>query len=148
MLIQGTKIDILWYYRFPTYRSTRQIGFKSSLYASNISQIHISSRKSTETMFCRSILGEKNTKYWSKGRKSTYCHTTDFQPTAQQVKLGLNPLPLLLIDHKYIVEVGKLSRRFFPAAFWAKIILNVNLGDENRNIRPISNLQLNKSNWD
>ena len=73
---------------------------------------------------------------------------TDRVPTAQRVKLGLTPLPLLLIDHKYIHEVGKLSRKFIPAAFWAKKIRHVNLGDENRHIvmRPISNLQLKKSN--
>ena len=72
-------------------------------------------------MFFRSILGEKIRKCGSGGRKSTYCDATDNQPTAQQVKLGLNPFPLLLIYHKYIHEVGKLSRRFTPAAFWAKI---------------------------
>ena len=134
--------------RLPTYRSTGQIGFKSSLIASNISQIHRSCRKTTETMFFRSIFDEKYTKCGSGVRKSTYCDTTDFQPTAQQVKLDLYPLPFLLIHQKYIHEVGNLSRRFFPAVFWAKIIRNMNLGDENRPtvMRPISNLPLYKSN--
>ena len=71
-------------------------------------------------MFFRSILGEKDRKCGTGGRKSTYCYTTDIQPTAQQDKLSLNPLQLLLIDCKYVLEVGKLSRRFIPAAFWAK----------------------------
>ena len=94
-------------------------------------------------MFSRSILGEKNPKCQSGGRKSTYCDASDFQPTAQEVKSGLNLLPLLLIDHKYIHEVGKLSRTFFPAAFCAKRIRNTDLGDENRHtaVPPISNLR-------
>ena len=71
-------------------------------------------------MLSRSILGEKNQNFVWGELKSTYCDTTDIQPTAQQVKLSLNALPLLLIDHKYVHEVGKLSRRFIPAAFWAK----------------------------
>ena len=130
----------------PTYRQRSQIGFKSSLNASNISQIHRSSRKIIETMFFSSILGEKNAKYESGVRKSTYCNATDFQPTAQQYKLCLNPLPFLLIYHKYMHEVGKLSGRFFPAEFSAKIIRNKKLGNENRYIviRPISNLPLKK----
>ena len=134
--------------RFPTYSSRSQIGFKSFLDASNTSQIHRSSRKTIETMFFRIFFGEKYPKYGSWGRKSTQCDATDIQPTAQQDKLGLIPLPLLLIDHKYIHEVGKLSRKYIPAAFSGKKIQNVNLGDENRHIvmRPISNLQLKKSN--
>ena len=72
-------------------------------------------------VFSGSILGEKNPKYESGGRKSIYCDATDFQPTAQLVKLGLNPLSLLLIHHNYKDQVGKPSRRCFPAAFWAKI---------------------------
>ena len=145
MWIRVTKIDILLYDRIPTYRSTGQIGLKSSLNASNISQIHRSSRKSIETMFSRSILGEDKSKWGSGGRKSTYCDTTDFQHTAQQVKLGLNPFSLLLIDHKYIDQVGKASRRCSPVAFWVKKNRNCDLGDENRHImmRPISNLPLN-----
>ena len=76
------------------------------------------------------------------------CDATDFQPTAQQVKSGLNLLSMLLIYHKYIDEVGKPSRRCFPVAFWVKKNRNGDLGDENRHIvmRPISNLPLNKSN--
>ena len=62
--------------------------------------------------------GRNKSEIWVWGTK--IYDATDFQPTAQQDKLCLNPLPLLLIDHKYIHEVGKLSRRFFPAAFWAK----------------------------
>ena len=148
--IRGMKIDISWCDRFPTYRSTSQIEFKSSLNASNTSQIHRSSRKTTETMFFRSIFDEKYTKCGSGVRKSTYCDTTDFQPTAQQVRLCLNPFSLLLIHHKYIDQVGKPSRRCFPAAFWAKNIRNVDLGDEKRHtvMRPIPNLPLNRSNWD
>ena len=93
-------------------------------------------------------MGEKNPKYESGGRKSTYCDATDSHPTAQQVKSGLNPLPLLLRYDKYIHEVGKLSRRFFPAGLWAKQIRNMNLGDESRHslMQPIAYLQLNKSN--
>ena len=71
-------------------------------------------------MFSRSILCEKNPKYQSGGRKSTYCDANDSHPAAQHVKSGLNPLPLLLRYDKYIHEVGKLSGRFFPAGFWAK----------------------------
>ena len=104
----------------PTYRSTSHIGFTSSLNASNTSQIHRSSRKTPENMFFRSNLAEKNPKCGSVGRKSTYCDTTDFQPTAQQVKLGLNPFSLLLIHHKYIDQVGKPSRRCFPQHFGRK----------------------------
>ena len=106
--------------RYPTYRSRSQIGFKSSLNASNVSQIHRSCRKTTETMFFGSIFDEKNPKCGSGVRKSTYCDTTDFQPTAQQVKLGLNPFSLLLIHHKYIDQVGKPSRRCFPQHFGRK----------------------------
>ena len=71
-------------------------------------------------MFFSNILVEKNRKCGSGGRKSTYCDATDNQPTTHQVKLRLYPLPLLLIYHKYMNEVGKLSRRFIAAAFWAK----------------------------
>ena len=53
--------------------------------------------------------GRKNPQCEFWGRKSTYCDAADYQPTAQQVKSGLNLLPLLLIDNKYIHEVGKLS---------------------------------------
>ena len=120
MWIWGTKIDILWCDRFPTYRSTSQIGFKSFLIASNTSQIHRSSRKTTETMFFRLSVGEKNPKCGSGGRKSTYCDATDSLPTAQLVKSGLNVLSMLLIYHKYIDEVGKQTRWSFSAAFWAK----------------------------
>ena len=81
-------------------------------------------------MFFLNILGEKNLKCGSGGRKSTYCDTTDNQSTAQRVKLGLNPLPLLLIHHKYKREVGKLSGWFFTAAFWAKIVRNLNQGSK------------------
>ena len=83
------------------------------------------------------------------GRKLTYYYATDFQPTAQQVKSGLNPFSLLLIDHKYIDQVGKQTRRYFSATFWSKKIGNVDLGDENRHtvMRPITNLPLNKLNW-
>ena len=56
--IRETKIDILLYDRYPTYRSTSQIGFKSFLVASNRSQIHRSSRKTIETLCSRSVLGE------------------------------------------------------------------------------------------
>ena len=76
--------------------------------------------------------GRKKSEIWIRGRKSTYCDTTDIQPTAQRVKLGLNPLPLLLIHQRYKLEVGKLSGWFFPAVFWAKKVRNVNRGDENR----------------
>ena len=143
--IWGTKIHILWCDRFPTYSSRSQIAFKSSLHASNTTQIHRWSRKTTETMFFRSILSEKNPKYRSEGRKSTYCDRTDIQPTAHQAKLGLYPFSLLLIHHKYIVQVGKPSRRCFPVAFCVKKNRNVDLGDENRHnlMRPISNLPLN-----
>ena len=100
-------------------------------------------------MFSRIILGEKKTKWGSGGRKSIYCEATDFQPTAQEVKSGLNLLSMLLVYNKYIEEVGKSPRRCFPTAFWAKKIRNVDLGDENRHtvMRPISSLPLNKSNW-
>ena len=99
-------------------------------------------------VFFRSILGEKSPKCESGGRKSTECDATDFQPTAQQVKSGLNLLQLLLIDYKNIHEVGKLSRTFFHAAFWAKKIRNIYLGEVNRHtvMQRISNLPLNKSN--
>ena len=149
MWIWETKIDILLCDRFPTYPSRSPIGFKSSLNASNKSQIQRSSRKTTETMLFRSNLDEKNPKCGSAGRKSTYCYTTDFQPTAQQVKLGLNPFSLLLVHHKYIDQVEKPSRRCFPARFWAKKIRNLDLGYENRHtvMRPITNLTLNRSNW-
>ena len=52
-------------------------------------------------------------------RKSTLCDTTDIQPSAQQVKLSLNPLTLLLIHHKYVHEFGKLSRRFLSGSISA-----------------------------
>ena len=148
MSIRGTKIDILWYDRFPNYRSRSQIVFKSSLNASNRSQIHRSSRKSIETMFSRSILGEEKSKLWSGRRKSTYYDATDYQPTDQLVKSGLNLLSTLLIHHKYIGQVGKPPRRCFPAAIRAKKIRNVNLGDENGHsvMRSISKLPFNKSN--
>ena len=71
-------------------------------------------------MFFRCILGEKNPKCGSGGRKSTYCDATDSLPTAQLVKSGLNVLSMLLIYHKYIDEVGKQTRWSFSAAFWAK----------------------------
>ena len=96
------------------FRSTSQIGFKSAPNASNTSQIHRSSRKTMETMFSRSILWENNPKYESGVRKSTYCYATDYQPTAQQVKSGLNLLSMLLTHHKYIDQVGKPWRRCFP----------------------------------
>ena len=100
-------------------------------------------------MFSLSNLGEKKSKWGSGVRKSTYCDATDFHPTAQQVKSGLNPFSLLLIDHKYINQVGEPSRRYFHAAFWAKKIRNMNLGDENRHtvMRTTPNLPLKKSNW-
>ena len=144
----GRKKSEIWIReRKSTYCDTTV--FKSPLNASSISQIHRSIRKTIETMFSRRILGENNPKSESGVRKSTYCYATDYQPTAQQVKLSLNPLPLLLINNKYIHEVGKQSRRFFPATFWAKIIRNVNLGDENRPtvMRTTPNLPLKKSNW-
>ena len=79
--------------------------------------------------FCsRSILGEKNPKCESWVRKSIYRDATDIQPTAQQVKLGLNLLSLLLIYHKYIDQVGKPPRRCFSATFWAKNIRNMDPG--------------------
>ena len=88
------------------------------------------------------VLGEKNLKWESGGRKWIYFDATDFQPTAQQVKLGLNLLSLLLIYGKYIDEVGKPSRRFFPLGFWAEKNRNGNLEDENRHIvmRPITDI--------
>ena len=148
MWIWVTKIDILWCDRFPNYRPTGQIGFKSPLIASNVSKKHRSSRKTTETMFFRSILGEKYPKCGSGARKSTYCDATDIQPTTQQVKLGLNPVWLLRIYQNYIDQVEKPSRRCFRVAFSVKKNRNGDLGDENPHIvmRPISNQPLNKSN--
>ena len=141
----GTKIDILRCDRFPTYSSTGQIVFKSTLIAPNRSQINISSRKTTETMFSRSIWSEKkgNVNLGDENR-----HPTDFQPTAQEVKSGLNLLSMLQIHHKYIDQVGKPPRRCFSSANSTKKIQNVDPGNENRHIviRPISNLPLNKSN--
>ena len=71
-------------------------------------------------MFSRTTLGEKYPNCESGGRKSKYRDATDFLPTAKEDKLGLNPLSLLRTHHKYINEVGKPSRRCFPAAIWAK----------------------------
>ena len=100
-------------------------------------------------MFSRRILGEKNPKYESGGRKLTYCDATDFQPTAQEVKSGLNLLSMLLIYHKYIDQVGKASRGCFSATIWSEKIRNMNLGDENRHtvMRTTPNLPLKKSKW-
>ena len=72
-------------------------------------------------MFFRSIFGEKNRKCGSKKkRKSTYSDTTDFQPTAQQIKLSLNPLHFLLIDHKYVMKWGNYHEGLFPQHFGRK----------------------------
>ena len=64
MGIWCTKINILWWDQFPSYGSMSQIGFKSSLNASNISQIHRWSRKTIATIFSCSILGEKKSTRW------------------------------------------------------------------------------------
>ena len=85
-------------------------------------------------VFSRSILGEKYPKCGSGGRKSTYCEATYFQPTAQQVKSGLNLLSMLLIHQKYIDQVEKPPRRCFSASVWAKKIRNVDPGNENLHI--------------
>ena len=148
MWIWGTKIDLLWCERFPTYRSRSQIGLNPFslllLHHKYIDQVGKPSRR----CFPATFWAKKNPKCGSGGRTSTFCDATDFQPTAQQVKLGLNLLWLLLIYNTNIDQVGKPSRRCFPAAFSAKKIRNMNLGDENRHtvMRPISNLQLNMSN--
>ena len=133
--IWETKIDILCCDQLTTYGSTSHIGFKSSLIASNISKIDRSSRKTIETMFSRRILGENIPKCESWGRKSKYYDASDFQPTAQQVKLRLNLLWFLVIYQKYIDQVGKPPKRCFPAAFWVKKNPNADLGDENRHKR-------------
>ena len=82
--------------------------------ASNRSQIHTRIRKTITNVFSLRIMGEIYPKYGSGRRKLTYCDTTDFQPTTQQVIFGLDAFSLLPIHQNYIDQVGRLSRRCFP----------------------------------